>query len=168
MSVSPSNEQLSLEMEKTPLEENSLKVSPVQNVARQDSGVPEDLASPLVDADKLLHEEDPDNTMNSECNITVIHVTESSEAPKTNGTLTNERKDYSGEGKDSKDGSDSGVEGCATEVPRVRIDRLQEPGKTGETLLASFRVKGYLVTLGSRRGRKLFENIDEILAKGLV
>ncbi|XP_017757549.1 PREDICTED: uncharacterized protein LOC108548924 isoform X1 [Eufriesea mexicana] len=120
MSVSPSNEQLSLEMEKTPLEDNSLKVSPVQNVARQDSGVPEDLASPLVDADKLLHEEDPDTTMNSECNITVIHVTESSEAPKADATLNNDRKDYSGEGKDSKDGSDSGVEGCATEVPRVR------------------------------------------------
>ncbi|XP_050486436.1 uncharacterized protein LOC126871556 isoform X3 [Bombus huntii] len=120
MSVSPTNEQPSLEMEKTPLEDNSLKVSPVLNVARQDSGVPEDLASPLVEADKPLHEDDMDSTINSDCNITVIHVTESSEATKSDSTLNNERKDYTGEGKDSKDGSDSGVEGCATEVPRVR------------------------------------------------
>ncbi|XP_031833904.2 microtubule-binding protein cornetto isoform X3 [Nomia melanderi] len=118
MSVSPSNEQASLEME-TPLEDNSLKVSPVQNVARQDSGVPEDLASPLVDASNLLNEEDLDGTMNSDCNITVIHVTES-EGHKSEQTLSVDRKDYGAEGKDSKDGSDSGVEGCATEVPRVR------------------------------------------------
>ncbi|CAK9808561.1 hypothetical protein ANTPLA_LOCUS5822 [Anthophora plagiata] len=118
MSVSPSNEQPSLEMEQTPLENNSLKVSPVQNVARQDSGVPEDLASPLVDTDNLLNEEDPDATINSDCNITVIHV--DPEASKPDATLNNDRKDYTGEGKDSKDGSDSGVEGCATEVPRVR------------------------------------------------
>lgn len=118
MSVSPSNEQASLEME-TPLEDNSLKVSPVQNVARQDSGVPEDLASPLVDASNLLNEEDLDGTMNSDCNITVIHVTES-EGHKSEQTLSADRKDYGAEGKDSKDGSDSGVEGCATEVPRVR------------------------------------------------
>nr|XP_033328103.1 uncharacterized protein LOC117221333 isoform X1 [Megalopta genalis] len=119
MSASPSTEQASLEME-TPLEDNSLKVvSPVQNVARQDSGVPEDLASPLVDTSALLNEEDPDGTMNSDCNITVIHVTES-EAHKTDQTLSVDRKDYAGEGKDSKDGSDSGVEGCATEVPRAR------------------------------------------------
>lgn len=123
MSVSPTNEQPSLEMEKTPLEDNSLKVSPVLNVARQDSGVPEDLASPLVEADKPLHEDDMDSTINSDCNITVIHVTQSPEATKSDSTLNNERKDYTGEGKDSKDGSDSGVEGCATEVPRVRIDR---------------------------------------------
>lgn len=110
-------------MEKTPLEDNSLKVSPVLNVARQDSGVPEDLASPLVEADKPLHEDDMDSTINSDCNITVIHVTQSPEATKSDSTLNNERKDYTGEGKDSKDGSDSGVEGCATEVPRVRIDR---------------------------------------------
>ncbi|XP_078034651.1 microtubule-binding protein cornetto isoform X3 [Augochlora pura] len=118
MSASPSTEQASLEME-TPLEDNSLKVSPVQNVARQDSGVPEDLASPLVDTSALLNEEDPDGTMNSDCNITVIHVTES-EAHKSDQTLSVDRKDYAGEGKDSKDGSDSGVEGCATEVPRAR------------------------------------------------
>lgn len=124
MSASPINEQPSLEMEKTtPLEDNSLKVSTAQNVARQDSGVPEDLASPLADASKFLNEEDLDATMNSDCNITVIHVTGSPETPKPDSTLTNDRKDYTGEGKDSKDGSDSGVEGCATEVPRVRIDR---------------------------------------------
>ncbi|XP_050590551.1 uncharacterized protein LOC126922214 isoform X8 [Bombus affinis] len=120
MSVPPTNEQPGLEMEMMPLEDNSLKVSPVQNVARQDSGVPEDLVSPLVEADKPLHEDDMDSTINSDCNITVIHVTESSEATKPDATLNNERKDYTGEGKDSKDGSDSGVEGCATEVPRVR------------------------------------------------
>ncbi|XP_076666121.1 microtubule-binding protein cornetto isoform X2 [Andrena cerasifolii] len=119
MSVSPSNERASLEMETTPLEDNSLKVSPVQNVARQDSGVPEDLASPVGDTSKLLSEEDPDGTMNSDCNITVIHVTES-ESRKADQPLNGDRKDYGGEGKDSKDGSDSGVEGCATEVPRVR------------------------------------------------
>ncbi|XP_012346081.1 uncharacterized protein LOC100872902 isoform X7 [Apis florea] len=120
MSVSPSKEQPSLEMDGTPLEDNCLKVlSPVQNVARQDSGVPEDLASPLADAsDKLLPNEDADSTMNSDCNITVIHVTESTDANKP--AVNNEKKDYTGEGKDSKDGSDSGVEGCAAEVPRVR------------------------------------------------
>ncbi|XP_076233799.1 microtubule-binding protein cornetto isoform X2 [Calliopsis andreniformis] len=119
MSISPSNERVNLEMETTHLEDNSLKVSPVQNVARQDSGVPEDLASPVGDTSKLLSEEDPDGTMNSDCNITVIHVTES-ESHKPDQTLSGDRKDYTGEGKDSKDGSDSGVEGCATEVPRVR------------------------------------------------
>lgn len=124
MSVSPSTkEQPSLEMDGTPLEDNSLKV---QNVARQDSGVPEDLASPLADADKLPNE-DPDSTMNSDCNITVIHVTESTEANKPDPALNNDKKDYTGEGKDSKDGSDSGVEGCAAEVPRVRIDRGKTP-----------------------------------------
>lgn len=122
MSVSPGNEQRPvLETEKAPIEDNSLKVSTVQNVARQDSGVPEDLASPLVDAGKLLDEENLDGTMNSDCNITVIHVTESSEAAKpSDSTLNNDGKDYAGEGKDSKDGSDSGVEGCTVEVPRVR------------------------------------------------
>lgn len=119
MSVSPSNERVSLEMDTSHLEDNSLKVSPAQNVARQDSGVPEDLASPVGDTSQLLAEEDPDGTMNSDCNITVIHVTES-ESHKPDSTLNNDRKDYASEGKDSKDGSDSGVEGCATEVPRVR------------------------------------------------
>lgn len=75
------------------------------NVARQDSGVPEDLASPLNG------EEDPDLTMNSECNITVIHITESQNRKADDKSLA--------ENKDSKDGSDSGVEGCATEAPRV-------------------------------------------------
>jgi hypothetical protein len=90
--------------------ENSLKVgsSPILNVARQDSGVPEDLASPLNG------EEDPDLTMNSECNITVIHITESQSNKTSDKSLT--------ENKDSKDGSDSGVEGCATEVPRVSFN----------------------------------------------
>ncbi|XP_011878253.1 PREDICTED: uncharacterized protein LOC105567749 isoform X2 [Vollenhovia emeryi] len=89
-----------------PEPENCLKVSPMLNVARQDSGVPEDLASPLNG------EEDADLTMNSECNITVIHITESQNNKANDKSLA--------ENKDSKDGSDSGVEGCATEVPRVR------------------------------------------------
>lgn len=93
-------------------EDNCLKVSsPIQNVARQDSGVPEDLASPINDDVQPLNEEDPDLTMNSECNITVIHITESV-TDKTNEKSLSENKD-------SKDGSDSGVEGCATEVSRV-------------------------------------------------
>ncbi|KAK2583526.1 hypothetical protein KPH14_009482 [Odynerus spinipes] len=113
-----------LDME-APLEDNNLKVSPMQNVARQDSGVPEDLASPICDANKSLNDEDPDGTMNSDCNITVIHVTElearKEESRSLSTSLANvERKEYTGESKDSKDGSDSGVEGCATEVPRVR------------------------------------------------
>lgn len=93
--------------------ENCLKVSStMQNVARQDSGVPEDLASPINDeAQPLNGEEDPDLTMNSECNITVIHITESQNGKTNEKSLA--------ENKDSKDGSDSGVEGCATEVPRV-------------------------------------------------
>ncbi|XP_025992216.1 uncharacterized protein LOC105195627 [Solenopsis invicta] len=89
--------------------ENCLKVgssSPILNVARQDSGVPEDLASPLNG------EEDPDLTMNSDCNITVIHISESQSNKTSDKSLA--------ENKDSKDGSDSGVEGCATEVPRER------------------------------------------------
>ncbi|XP_018370214.1 PREDICTED: serine-rich adhesin for platelets isoform X1 [Trachymyrmex cornetzi] len=90
-----------------PESENCLKVaSPMLNVARQDSGVPEDLVSPLNG------EEDPDLTMNSECNITVIHISESQNVKTNDKSLA--------ENKDSKDGSDSGVEGCATEVPRVR------------------------------------------------
>ena len=94
--------------------ENCLKVSStMQNVARQDSGVPEDLASPINDeAQPLNGEEDPDLTMNSECNITVIHITESQNGKMNEKSLA--------ENKESKDGSDSGVEGCATEVPRVR------------------------------------------------
>nr|XP_050866895.1 uncharacterized protein LOC127071551 isoform X2 [Vespula vulgaris] len=114
-----------LDMDVT-LEDNNLKVLPMQNVARQDSGVPEDLVSPVCDANKSLDDEDPDCTMNSDCNITVIHVTESENRNKeedrsSSTSLVNvDRKEYTGESKDSKDGSDSGVEGCATEVPRVR------------------------------------------------
>ena len=92
-----------------PESENYLKVtSPMLNVARQDSGVPEDLASPLNG------EEDPNLTMNSECNITVIHISESQNGKTNDKSLA--------ENKDSKDGSDSGVEGCATEVPRVSFN----------------------------------------------
>lgn len=115
-----------LDMDVT-LEDNNLKVLPVQNVARQDSGVPEDLLSPVCDVvtNKSLDDDDPDCTMNSDCNITVIHVTESDNRNKeedrsSSTSLVNiDRKEYTGESKDSKDGSDSGVEGCATEVPRV-------------------------------------------------
>lgn len=104
-----SNSLVTVAME-TYSEENCLKVStPMQNVARQDSGVPEDLASPTND-------EDPNLTMNSECNITVIHITESENSKVSEKSL--------GENKDSKDGSDSGVEGCATEIPRVSIKRV--------------------------------------------
>ncbi|XP_012233905.1 uro-adherence factor A [Linepithema humile] len=92
--------------------ENSLKVSS-PNVARQDSGVPEDLASPINDETRPLSgEEDSNLTMNSECNITVIHVSELESCKAS-------EKSHA-ENKDSKDGSDSGVEGCATETPRVR------------------------------------------------
>ena len=99
-----------------PEAENSLKVSStMQNVARQDSGVPEDLVSPVNDeAQPLNGEEDPDRTMNSECNITVIHITESQNGKMNEKSLA--------ENKDSKDGSDSGVEGCATEAPRVSFN----------------------------------------------
>lgn len=90
--------------------ENCLKVSP--NVARQDSGVPEDLASPINEETRVLNEqEDANLTMNSECNITVIHVSEFEKRKANEKSLA--------ENKDSKDGSDSGVEGCATEVSRV-------------------------------------------------
>ncbi|KAI4481341.1 hypothetical protein M0804_009461 [Polistes exclamans] len=115
-----------LDMEVPQLEDNNLKVLPMQNVARQDSGVPEDLVSPVCDINKSLDDEDPNSTMNSDCNITVIHVTESEtrnkEEDRSSSTslATVDRKEYTGESKDSKDGSDSGVEGCATEVPRVR------------------------------------------------
>lgn len=93
--------------------ENCLKVSPpIQNVARQDSGVPEDLASPINDETRPLSgEEDPNLTVNSECNITVIHVSELESRKASEKSHT--------ENKDSKDGSDSGVEGCAAETPRV-------------------------------------------------
>lgn len=87
-------------------EENGLKVS-LPNVARQDSGVPEDLASPI-------NEDDLDLTINNECNVTVIHINESQKDKASEKSLT--------ENKDSKDGSDSGVEGCATEIPRVSLD----------------------------------------------
>ncbi|XP_012277773.1 myosin-11 [Orussus abietinus] len=99
----------------TPEDKSNLKVSSGQNVARQDSGVPEDLASPTGES-KRLNEEDPDGTINSDCNITVIHVPADPADRKDDSA---DRKDLA-EGKDSKDGSDSGVEGCAAEVPRVR------------------------------------------------
>ncbi|XP_015111648.1 uncharacterized protein LOC107037547 isoform X2 [Diachasma alloeum] len=80
-----------------------LPASP-QYVTRQDSGVPEDLSSPSNKTSPENDDEDPNGTMNSDCNITVIHVTDA---------LTE------GKDKDNKDGSDSGVEGCTTEIPRV-------------------------------------------------
>lgn len=67
-------------------------------------------------------------TLNSECNITVIHVPPADDSGSDglvkddeHGTPIAEadKKDYVVEGKDSKDGSDSGVEGCAVEPPRV-------------------------------------------------
>ncbi|XP_057322241.1 uncharacterized protein LOC130665722 [Microplitis mediator] len=67
-------------------------------VTRQDSGVPEDLASPCA-KDSAQNDDNLDDTANSDCNVTVIHVSE---------TLA--------ESKDNKDGSDSGVEGCTTEI----------------------------------------------------
>ncbi|XP_029174253.1 uncharacterized protein LOC114942928 [Nylanderia fulva] len=105
--------------------ENCLKVSStMQNVARQDSGVPEDLASPINDEAQTLNgEEDPDLTMNSECNITVIHITESQNGKINEKSLA--------ENKDSKDGSDSGVEGCATEAPRVRRNSMDYASSCG-------------------------------------
>ncbi|XP_011308884.1 uncharacterized protein corn [Fopius arisanus] len=92
-----------------------LPASP-QYVSRQDSGVPEDLSSPSAKTSPENDEDDdPNGTMNSDCNITVIHVTD---------TLVE------GKDKDTKDGSDSGVEGCATEIPRVNgyssINNLDE------------------------------------------
>ena len=69
-----------------------------------------------------------DSTLNSECNITVIHVTlpptkdGDEEGTTTTPLAENDKKDYTGEGKDSKDGSDSGVEGCAVEPLRVGVD----------------------------------------------
>ncbi|XP_044586405.1 uncharacterized protein LOC123266297 isoform X1 [Cotesia glomerata] len=71
---------------------------PPSYVTRQDSGVPEDLASPCA-KDSAQNEENLDDTANSDCNVTVIHVSEAL-----------------AESKDNKDGSDSGVEGCTTEV----------------------------------------------------
>lgn len=71
-----------------------------QYVTRQDSGVPEDLSSPSTKESPVI--DDLDDTGNSDCNITVIHVSE---------TLA--------ESKDTKDGSDSGVEGCTAELARV-------------------------------------------------
>ncbi|XP_046619999.1 uncharacterized protein LOC124305061 isoform X1 [Neodiprion virginianus] len=93
-----------------------------QTVARQDSGVPEDLASP-TDTRLLGDGDDADETMNSDLNITVIHVVRDSTCDGEESltmTAGTEVKEFPGESKDSKDGSDSGVEGCATEVLRVR------------------------------------------------
>lgn len=95
-----------------------------QHVARQDSGVPEDMASPKNES----AEEDPDGTMNSDCNITVIHVTsDSGEKIEDIESIAREARENEAsplhttpESKDSKDGSDSGVEGCIGETPRVQ------------------------------------------------
>ncbi|XP_063972698.1 uncharacterized protein Corn isoform X2 [Diachasmimorpha longicaudata] len=85
------------------ISELCLPASP-QYITRQDSGVPEDLLSPSNKTSPENDDEDPNETMNSDCNITVIHVTDG---------LTE------GKDKDNKDGSDSGVEGCTAEIPRV-------------------------------------------------
>lgn len=59
-------------------------------------------------------------TINSDCNITVIDVNEMKLKEKAAvPVLEKEKKDS--ESKDSKDGSDSGVEVCVTEIPRVRL-----------------------------------------------
>lgn len=63
--------------------------------------MPEDLASPCA-KDSAQNDDNLDDTANSDCNVTVIHVSE---------TLA--------ESKDNKDGSDSGVEGCTTEIVQV-------------------------------------------------
>ncbi|XP_066587351.1 serine-rich adhesin for platelets [Prorops nasuta] len=92
----------------------------LQSVARQDSGVPEDLASPENPANTT--DEDPNNTTNSDCNITVIHITEFEKYKNEQlGIIAETKKDnYSNDNKDSKDGSDSGVEGCNTEALTAR------------------------------------------------
>ncbi|KAK0094628.1 hypothetical protein PV326_010429 [Microctonus aethiopoides] len=75
-----------------------------QYVTRQDSGVPEDLASPCTKQSPSKNNDDLNDTVNSDGNVTVIHVSETVE-------LT--------ESKDNKDGSDSGVEGCTAEILRA-------------------------------------------------
>lgn len=79
-------------------------------VTRQDSGVPDDLSTPS-DKESSEQQDDEQNittttgSINDNCNnTTVINV---------NYVLL--------ENKENKDGSDSGVEGCAIEIPRVRV-----------------------------------------------
>lgn len=109
----------------------------LQQVARHDSGVPEDLVSPCPDDPNVEaedQEDDPNGTINSDCNITVIHVTSGKDEPIIDNNETNDflltresqeaeanSRDFTPESKDSKDGSDSGVEGCANELPRVNV-----------------------------------------------
>ncbi|KAK0178963.1 hypothetical protein PV327_007799 [Microctonus hyperodae] len=81
----------------------SISPSP-RYVTRQDSGVPEDLASPCTKQSPSKNNDDLDDTINSDGNVTVIHVSDTVE-------LT--------ENKDNKDGSDSGVEGCTAEILRA-------------------------------------------------
>lgn len=93
------------------------------NVARQDSGVPEDLASPTTLLKSPDIDEDLDGTMCADCEVTVIHVTPESAATKRKESLRTDNKearDFPVESKDTKDGSDSGVEGCAAEPARAR------------------------------------------------
>ncbi|XP_020282587.1 uncharacterized protein LOC109854166 [Pseudomyrmex gracilis] len=116
------NSSLTIAMDTYLESENCLKVSP--NVARQDSGVPEDLASPINEETRVLNEqEDANLTINSECNITVIHVSEFEKRKANEKSLA--------ENKDSKDGSDSGVEGCATEVSRIRRNSVDYTSSCG-------------------------------------
>ncbi|XP_023247441.1 uncharacterized protein LOC106635865 isoform X2 [Copidosoma floridanum] len=100
-------------------------------VSRQDSGMPaeeeEEEEERLVEP-KGASLDGSDAMNDSECNVTVIHVVNVASAgsganipveDETTGTpvADNDKKDYPGEGKD---GSDSGVEGCAAEPPRVQ------------------------------------------------
>ena len=116
------------------VDESAKTPSSPQHVSRQDSGVPEDMASPKEFLEVNEEEEDPNGTINSECNITVIHVTTGNfgnigcqeavnedlsgvqEVQENEGSS----RDFTPESKDSKDGSDSGVDGCVNELPRVR------------------------------------------------
>jgi hypothetical protein len=114
-------------------------------VSQQDSDAPADeeiFGSSMDCSEKLQRStmteaEDPNGTISgdsnctisSECDITVIHVpvTRDTDARITKDVEDNggtpivesDKKDYGLEGKDSRDGSDSGVEGCAAELPRV-------------------------------------------------
>ncbi|XP_051153219.1 uncharacterized protein LOC127276655 isoform X2 [Leptopilina boulardi] len=98
------------------------------NVPRQDSGVPEDINSPTNDS---KNEEDADSTINSDCNITVIDVNELklNKEKVALQVLDKEKKDS--ESKDSKDGSDSGVEVCVTEIPRARSNSVDYASSCG-------------------------------------
>lgn len=96
-------------------------------VPRQDSGVPDDANSPMNDS---KNEEDADSTINSDCNITVIDVNEMKLKEKAAvPVLEKEKKDS--ESKDSKDGSDSGVEVCVTEIPRARSNSVDYASSCG-------------------------------------